>query len=172
MILDVNCTLLHITLFFFGIWAFNNWKLTGIIWFFQVCCGAGTAADCDKVTEMIGSQLELLRLDWNRQVKVCTAMRLFKNMLFRWVVNDTRVGQFIKFTGKYYFRKLSHILIKKIWRFMTGQVFEVTRQEPVCTSFYSFIFLLQLVQGKALKPIFRNWLKDYLSLVLQWLFKL
>lgn len=27
----------------------------------MVCCGAGTAADCDKVTEMISSQLELLR---------------------------------------------------------------------------------------------------------------
>jgi hypothetical protein len=32
---------------------------------------------------MMSSQLELLRLDWNRQVKVCTALRLFKNMLFR-----------------------------------------------------------------------------------------
>jgi 20S proteasome alpha/beta subunit len=50
---------------------------------FQVCCGAGTAADCNKITEMMSSQLELLRLDWNRQVKVCTALRLFKNMLFR-----------------------------------------------------------------------------------------
>ena len=27
----------------------------------MVCCGAGTAADCDKVTDMIGSQLRLLR---------------------------------------------------------------------------------------------------------------
>jgi 20S proteasome alpha/beta subunit len=47
-------------------------------------CGAGTAADCNKITAMIESQLELLRLDWNRQVKVCTAQRLFKNMLFRY----------------------------------------------------------------------------------------
>jgi len=35
----------------------------------MVCCGAGTAADCDKVTEMIGSQLELLRLNSDRQQK-------------------------------------------------------------------------------------------------------
>ena len=32
----------------------------------MVCCGAGTAADCDKVTEMIGSQLELLRYRFGR----------------------------------------------------------------------------------------------------------
>lgn len=50
----------------------------------MVVCGAGTAADCNKITAMIESQLELLRLDWNRQVKVCTAQRLFKNMLFRY----------------------------------------------------------------------------------------
>ena len=50
----------------------------------MVCCGAGTAADCDKVTDMIGSQLKLLRLDWNRQVRVKTANHLFKQMLFRY----------------------------------------------------------------------------------------
>ena len=27
----------------------------------MVCCGAGTAADCDKTTDLIGSQLGLLR---------------------------------------------------------------------------------------------------------------
>ena len=27
----------------------------------MLCCGAGTAADCDKTTDMIGSQLQLLR---------------------------------------------------------------------------------------------------------------
>ena len=48
-----------------------------------MCCGAGTAADCNKITDMMASQLRLLRLDWDRQVKVCTAQRLFKNMLFR-----------------------------------------------------------------------------------------
>ncbi len=50
----------------------------------MVCCGAGTAADCDKVTDMIASQLELLRLNSNRQVRVATANRLFKQMLFRY----------------------------------------------------------------------------------------
>merc|ERR1712018_603966 len=50
----------------------------------MVCCGAGTAADCDKVTDMIGSQLELLRLNSDRQQKVATANRLFQQMLFRY----------------------------------------------------------------------------------------
>merc|ERR1712107_926034 len=50
----------------------------------MVCCGAGTAADCDKVTDMIGSQLKLLRLNSDRQQKVATANRLFKQMLFRY----------------------------------------------------------------------------------------
>merc|ERR1712170_51586 len=50
----------------------------------MVCCGAGTVADCDKVTDMIGSQLKLLRLNSDRQQKVATANRLFKQMLFRY----------------------------------------------------------------------------------------
>lgn len=50
----------------------------------MVCCGAGTAADCDKVTDMIGSQLELLRLNSDRQQKVATANRLFQQKLFRY----------------------------------------------------------------------------------------
>ncbi len=48
------------------------------------CCGAGTAADCDKVTRMMSSQLELLRLNTGRQVRVCAANRLLKQMLFRY----------------------------------------------------------------------------------------
>merc|ERR1712168_1111049 len=50
----------------------------------MVCCGAGTAADCDKTTDMIGSQLQLLRLNSDRQQKVATANHLFKQMLFRY----------------------------------------------------------------------------------------
>ena len=62
---------------------FKNPVAISFVYKSKVCCGAGTAADCNKITEMMASQLELLRLDWNRQVKVCTAQRLFKNMLFR-----------------------------------------------------------------------------------------
>ena len=48
------------------------------------CAGAGTAADCDKTTAMISSQLELHRLNTGRQVRVVAAQRMVKQMLFRY----------------------------------------------------------------------------------------
>jgi len=48
------------------------------------CAGAGTAADCDKTTATISSQLELHRLNTGRQVRVVTASKLIKQMLFRY----------------------------------------------------------------------------------------
>ncbi|XP_037518394.1 proteasome subunit beta type-7 [Rhipicephalus sanguineus] len=48
------------------------------------CCGAGTAADTEKTTRMISSQLELHRLATGRVVPVCTANRMLKQMLFRY----------------------------------------------------------------------------------------
>ncbi|KAI0243124.1 Proteasome subunit beta type-7 [Lamellibrachia satsuma] len=48
------------------------------------CCGAGTAADTEMVTQMISSQLELHRLNTDRTVRVCTANRLLKQKLFRY----------------------------------------------------------------------------------------
>ena len=49
------------------------------------CCGAGTAADCDKTTNMMAAQLELLRLNaGGRQVRIATATRMLKQYLFRY----------------------------------------------------------------------------------------
>jgi len=48
------------------------------------CCGAGTAADTEMTTQMIASQLELIRLNTGRIVPVVTAMTLIKRMLFRY----------------------------------------------------------------------------------------
>lgn len=48
------------------------------------CCGAGTAADTEKTTEMISSQLELHRLNTGCQPRVVTAVTLLKRMLFRY----------------------------------------------------------------------------------------
>ncbi|XP_054282441.1 proteasome subunit beta type-7-like [Macrosteles quadrilineatus] len=48
------------------------------------CCGAGTAADTEQTTSLIASQLELHRLHSGRQVRVCTAETLLKQMLFRY----------------------------------------------------------------------------------------
>ena len=52
------------------------------------CAGAGTAADCDKTTASISSQLELHRLNTGRQVRVVAAQRMVKQMLFRWDHTD------------------------------------------------------------------------------------
>ena len=51
------------------------------------CCGAGTAADTEQVTDMISSQLELLRLNTGKQVPVCVANKLLKQYLFRYIFN-------------------------------------------------------------------------------------
>lgn len=48
------------------------------------CCGAGTAADTEMTTNLIASQLELLRLNTGREVHVKTANTLLKRMLFRY----------------------------------------------------------------------------------------
>lgn len=48
------------------------------------CCGAGTAADTEMTTNLISSQLELLRLNTSREVRVATANTLLKRMLFRY----------------------------------------------------------------------------------------
>lgn len=50
----------------------------------MICAGAGTAADCDKTTNMIASQMYLLRLNTSRQVRVVTASTLLKQYLFRY----------------------------------------------------------------------------------------
>lgn len=48
------------------------------------CCGAGTAADTEMTTNLIASQLELLRLNTGREVHVRTANTLLKRMLVRY----------------------------------------------------------------------------------------
>mmetsp|Transcript_25621 Transcript_25621/g.46262 ORF Transcript_25621/g.46262 Transcript_25621/m.46262 type:complete len:298 (+) Transcript_25621:77-970(+) len=48
------------------------------------CCGAGTAADTEKTTELISSQLELLRMDTHSPSRVVTACTLLKRMLFKY----------------------------------------------------------------------------------------
>src|SRR2546429_5463729 len=48
------------------------------------CCGAGTAADTEKTTALISSQLELHQLTTGRQARVVTAMTMLKQLLFRY----------------------------------------------------------------------------------------
>ncbi|KAG6488441.1 hypothetical protein ZIOFF_049684 [Zingiber officinale] len=46
------------------------------------CCGAGTAADTEAVTDMISSQLQLHRYATGRESRVVTALTLLKSHLF------------------------------------------------------------------------------------------
>ena len=48
------------------------------------CCGAGTAADTENITQLISSQLELLRMQSGRQSRVVGAMTQLKRRLFRY----------------------------------------------------------------------------------------
>lgn len=65
-VVDKNCEKIH--------------YLAPNIW----CCGAGTAADTEKTTELIASNLELLRLSTNTQSRVVTALTLTKRMLYKY----------------------------------------------------------------------------------------
>ena len=49
------------------------------------CCGAGTAADTEKTTEIISSQLDLLRMNTGgSQSRVVTACTMLKRMLYKY----------------------------------------------------------------------------------------
>jgi 20S proteasome subunit beta 2 len=47
------------------------------------CCGAGTAADTEMITQLISSQLELLRMNTHAPSRVITACTLLKRRLFQ-----------------------------------------------------------------------------------------
>jgi len=51
------------------------------------CCGAGTAADTQQVTDMIASQLKLHRMSTGRQSRVSTSLNMLKDMLYRYQGN-------------------------------------------------------------------------------------
>ena len=65
-VVDKNCEKIH--------------YLAPNIW----CCGAGTAADTEKTTELMASNLELLRLNTGTQSRVVTALTMLKHMLYKY----------------------------------------------------------------------------------------
>jgi len=48
------------------------------------CAGAGTAADLEHTTQLMESQIELLRLATRTQPRVCTVVRRLSQMLFKY----------------------------------------------------------------------------------------
>merc|ERR1712066_54403 len=66
MVADKNCEKLH--------YIANN----------IYCAGAGTAADLEHTTQLMESQMELLRLATGTQPRVCTVVRRLSTMLFKY----------------------------------------------------------------------------------------
>lgn len=66
MVADKNCEKLH--------YIANN----------VYCAGAGTAADLEHTTQLMESQIELLRLATGTQPRVCTVVRRLSTMLFKY----------------------------------------------------------------------------------------
>merc|ERR1712151_535208 len=48
------------------------------------CAGAGTAADLEHTTQLMESQMELLRMTTGTQPRVCTVVRRLSTMLFKY----------------------------------------------------------------------------------------
>jgi len=66
IIADKNCAKIH--------------HISSHIW----CCGAGTAADTENITNLISSQLELHRLATGKKPRVITALTRLKQRLFQY----------------------------------------------------------------------------------------
>ena len=74
-----------------------------------VCAGAGTSADCDKVTDMIASEIELHRLSTGKEVPVCVARTKICQHLFRYSLNLRSNKFFIQFFYFFIFLKISRL---------------------------------------------------------------
>lgn len=60
------------------------------------CAGAGTAADCDKTTEIISANLKLHALETQRKPRAITAARMLKQYLYRY---QGRIGAYLILGG-------------------------------------------------------------------------
>lgn len=49
------------------------------------CCGAGTAADTEKTTELLSSNLTIFSLNSGRNPRVVMAVNILQEMLYRFV---------------------------------------------------------------------------------------
>merc|ERR1712070_1020788 len=74
------------------------------------CCGAGTAADTQQVTDMVASQLELHRMSTGRQSRVGTALAMLKQYLFKYqgAISAALVLGGVDFKGPYIYTVYPH----------------------------------------------------------------
>lgn len=54
------------------------------------CCGAGTAADTEKTTDLLSSNLAIYSLNSGRNPRVIMAVNILQDMLYRWVIHTHR----------------------------------------------------------------------------------
>lgn len=92
IVCDKNCEKIH--------------HISKLIW----CCGAGTSADTENTTNLISSQLELLRLTTGEEPRVVTAMTRLKQYLFKYQghVSAALVLGGIDATGSYLYTVHPH----------------------------------------------------------------
>lgn len=111
------------------------------------CCGAGTAADTEKTTELISSQLELLRMNTGgSQSRVVTACTTLKRMLYKYQghvsaalvlggcdVNGPHVYQIYPHgsTGKLPYTTMGSGSLAAMSVFETGWAEDMTEEEAV-----------------------------------------
>merc|ERR1711934_667944 len=74
------------------------------------CCGAGTAADTQQVTDTIASQLQLHRMATGRDSRVPTALAMLKQMLYKYQghVSAALVLGGVDFKGPYIYTVYPH----------------------------------------------------------------
>lgn len=74
------------------------------------CAGAGTAADLEHTTQLMESQIELLRLATGTQPRVCTVVRRLSTMLFKYqgYVGCALVLGGVDFTGPHLYQIYPH----------------------------------------------------------------
>merc|ERR1719293_268127 len=92
MVADKNCQKLH--------FISNN----------IYCAGAGTAADLEHTTQLMESQMELLRMAMKTQPRVCTVVRRLSSMLFKYqgYVGCALVLGGVDFTGPHLYQIYPH----------------------------------------------------------------
>mmetsp|Transcript_82395 Transcript_82395/g.191359 ORF Transcript_82395/g.191359 Transcript_82395/m.191359 type:complete len:278 (-) Transcript_82395:133-966(-) len=74
------------------------------------CAGAGTAADLEHTTQLMESQIELLRLATGTQPRVCTVVRRLSQMLFKYqgYIGCALVLGGVDFTGPHLYQIYPH----------------------------------------------------------------
>lgn len=59
------------------------------------CCGAGTAADTEKTTDLLSSNLTIFSMTSGRNPRLVMAVNILQDMLYRYIMMEVNVNFFI-----------------------------------------------------------------------------